>query len=267
MSRGDYRVILEGRMKRLLLIIGIWLISATSEELSKIGQGFLVLGNWNLALDYFEKAIEQNPRYASAWYGKGVALCQLGKYEPGLEAMDEALRLSPKNYDYLYGKGVCYEWRGEDYWQEAEAYYKKAIELAPNNAQLFHKLASLYQRQHNYQDAIPLYKKAIAIDPNYYISYNNLGACYLALNQPKQAVELYQQAIIRGNNPSQYHFYHHLGIAWLAEGNLEQAKSSFIIETAQNPDFVDAHLNLGNIYLLEKNYLRALEEYQIVILL
>jgi len=252
-------------MKKVLIIIGFWLACATSQEMVKIGEEFLNLGNWMVALDYFEQALEENPRSAPAWYGKGVALCQLGKFEPGLSAMDEALRLSPNNYNYLYGKGVCYEWRGKDFWAQAESYYQRAMELAPEHPQLYHKLASLYQQQNRYEEAIPLYKKAIELNPGYYISYNNLASCYLALNQPKPAVELYRQAIIHSAYSSQFHFYHHLGIALLADGKPEPAKASFLIETAQNPDFADAHLNLGNLYLLEKNYLRALEEYQEVI--
>jgi len=252
-------------MRKILALAGLLLVSATAQDNIFLGDEFLRLENWPVAITYFEQALKENPQLDKAWYGKGVALCQLGKYDDGLSSLDHALQVDPKNVDYLYTTGICYEWKGKGSWKQAEIYYRKALELAPDKAPLHHKLGSLLQQEGRFQDAISEYQKAISLDPGQFISYNNLGTCWLSLNQPAQAVKLYQEAIARTEYPGQYHFYQSLGIALLASNRPFEAKGAFMLETALNPDFVDAHVNLGNIYFLERNFERAIEEYKDVL--
>jgi tetratricopeptide (TPR) repeat protein len=249
-------------MKKALLVLAVSLLCATAADMEKVGEEFLRLRNWPVAISYFDQALEKNPASAKALYGRGLALCQLGKNDDGLASLGKALRLEPDNVDTIYVTGVCYEWKGKGYFDQAEAYYLKALQLRPKEPQLYHKLASLYQHEGKMLDAIANYKKAVALDPKYFISYNNLGACYLALQNPDEAVKLYRQAIVLSDYPGQYHFYQHLGIALLADNKPEEAKAAFLVETALNPDFPDAHNNLGNLYLLDRNFDRAMEEYR-----
>jgi len=252
-------------MKRLAAILGLFFIGATAQDSIILGDEFMRLQNWPVAVTYFEQALKEDPSLGHGWYGKGLSLCQMGKHDQGIKALEEAIRLEPKNYGYLYVAGVCHEWKGRENWSQAEAYYLKALQLAPKEVQLHHKLGTLLQQEGRCQEAIPEFKKALELNPGYFISYNNLGNCWLSLNRPEQAVKLYQQAIAHSEYPGAYHFYNHLGIALLSAARIEEAKAAFLIETAQNPDFVDPHLNLGNIYLLGRNYERAIEEYQDVL--
>jgi len=249
-------------MREIIWALGFLLIQAQGENLVKMGEEFMQLRNWHVAISYFDQALKENPNLSRAWYGKGLSLCELRSFEDGISALNKAIELEPKNPDYLYVTGVCYEWRGKDYWDRAEAYYLKTLEFLPSNTQLHHKLATLYQRQGRYEEAIKEFKKAIELNPDYYISYNNLAGCYLAIHKPEDAVKLYQEAILRSDDPGQYHFYFHLGVAHLASNRIADAKAAFLIESALNPYFADPHLNLGNIYLLENNLARGIEEYR-----
>jgi tetratricopeptide (TPR) repeat protein len=248
-----------------MAVLSVALVCAAGDSLCRTGEEFMALRNWPVALNYFERALEEDPQLSQAWHGKGLSLCQLQKFDAGLEALGKAVELEPRNVNYLYVTGVCNEWRGRDGYEAAEAYYKKAMELMPNQAQLHHKLGTLYQRQGRYMDAIPEFKKAILLEPKSFVSYNNLAGCYLAIHQPEQAVKLYREAIVKSEDPAQYHFYFELGVALLAANRMAEAKAAFLIETALSPDFVDARLDLGNIYVLENNLGRALEEYQEVL--
>ena len=230
-----------------------------------MGEEFLRLENWPVALNYFEQAIKEDPGSARAWYGKGISYCQMEKYDDGLAALAHALQLDPKNVNYIFGTGVCYEMKGKDGLKAAELYYKKVMELAPTQSEIHLRLANVYSKEGRCQDAIPEFRKAIDLNPNQFPAYNNLANCYLQLKQPDQAVTLFQQAIARTEYPGQFHFYHHLGIALLAANRMDEAKAAFLVETALNPDFLEAHLNLGNIYFLNRSYERAIEEYSDVL--
>ena len=160
-----------GMMRKMLLLAGLLLFSATAQDkLLYLGGEFIRLQNWPVAISYFEQALKEDPQLDKAWYGKGVALCQLGKYDDGLSCLDRALQIDPKSVEYLYTTGVCHEWKGKSNWKQAEAYYRKALELAPGQAQFHHKLGSLLQQEGRFQEAIPEYQKAISLDPGQFIS-------------------------------------------------------------------------------------------------
>ena len=54
-------------------------------------------GDADMALLRYEQALEQDPRSAKAWTGKGTALQQLERYEEALAAYDRALQLDPQD--------------------------------------------------------------------------------------------------------------------------------------------------------------------------
>ncbi len=54
-------------------------------------------GDADMALLRYEQALDQDPKSAGAWTGKGTALQQLERYEEALAAYDRALELDPEN--------------------------------------------------------------------------------------------------------------------------------------------------------------------------
>jgi len=72
-------------------------VNGNGQEWFKYGNINYDKGNYNESIENYERAIEENPRFADAWYNKGTALCRLGMYEEAIKAFDKALEISP-NY-------------------------------------------------------------------------------------------------------------------------------------------------------------------------
>lgn len=51
--------------------------------------------DYNKSIECYERAIQEDPQFAEAWYNKGTALCMLGKYEDAIKAFDKALESNP----------------------------------------------------------------------------------------------------------------------------------------------------------------------------
>ncbi|MEK7518207.1 MAG: tetratricopeptide repeat protein, partial [Patescibacteria group bacterium] len=49
------------------------------------------------AIACFDRAIEIDPRYADAWYMKGLALGPLGKYQEAIEAFENVIKFAPSH--------------------------------------------------------------------------------------------------------------------------------------------------------------------------
>ena len=53
------------------------------------------MDNYNKAIECYRKAIELDPKYASAWNHMGGAYVQLGDYQKAVECFQKAVELKP----------------------------------------------------------------------------------------------------------------------------------------------------------------------------
>lgn len=99
------------------------------ERTGKLNNTKYDISRFEEALKAFEKAIEIEPDYADAWFGKGAILGGLGRYEEALNAINEAIKLNPKDSGAWWNKGVALQKLGR--YGEAEKAFKKAIKINP----------------------------------------------------------------------------------------------------------------------------------------
>ncbi len=74
--------------------------------------------------------------------------------------------------------------------------YSKAIDLDPNNPELYNSRGFSRHQLNQYESAIADYDKAISLKPNVYASHNNRGASKNALKQYESAIEDLDKAIL-----------------------------------------------------------------------
>ena len=61
------------------------------------GQSFLISGNFEDALGYFEQALLLNQKDPDLWNFKAVSLRSLGRYEEALECFNKSLQIDPRD--------------------------------------------------------------------------------------------------------------------------------------------------------------------------
>ncbi len=60
------------------------------------------LGNYELAIRFYQHVIKQTPKHADAWYGLGTTLMETENFSGGLQAIDQAISINPLNADYWF---------------------------------------------------------------------------------------------------------------------------------------------------------------------
>jgi len=93
-----------------------------------------------------------------------------------------------------HNKGLDYI---ADYdYKQACNYFKKALELEPDNSIILNSLGLCKMRLYNYDEASTFFRKAIKSDSSYYVAYGNLGLNLFYDKKYKDAIEILKLANI-----------------------------------------------------------------------
>ncbi|MEW6734428.1 MAG: tetratricopeptide repeat protein [Acidobacteriota bacterium] len=205
-------------------------------------------GEVKRAQELYLKALEIQPQLASARLGLGYLLLELGDYDNAAQEFQQAVTYTPKDSQAILNLGVAF-YRGGRI-DEAIKQYENA--LAESKGQLVaghFNLAMAYAHKSDFNKAIEHYQAAIKLRKNYPEAYNNLGLIYEASGDLAMAGEQFRLAIEqrRGNYPLA-----HYNLARFYHGNkkYQEAIAEFQLAIKQQPNFPEAYLDLGNIYLL-----------------
>lgn len=151
-----------------------------------------------------------------------------------------------KGIDY-YNKGML---------DEASEEFKKALELAPNDAEVHYNLGDVYADQEIYDKARAAYKKVIEINPEFIDAYLNLGMIYLSMDLLEEEVSLYKQGLKFNPDDPDLHF--HLGESYAFENKFKMAIVEYKKSISLNPMYPGAQYSLAETYQKTRKFDLAL---------
>jgi TolB-like protein/Tfp pilus assembly protein PilF len=125
------------------------------------------------AIDLLQQALAIDPNFALAWAGlsqihfvqAGYGFAPISEgFERAREAAQNALRLAPDLAEGHIALGTVLE--GNDWnFTAAEASFRRAVELAPGDANALRAAAQLARIQGRVDESLELLRKAVALDP------------------------------------------------------------------------------------------------------
>ncbi len=125
-------------------------------------EGFEAEGRFAEALDLLDEAVEVAPDAAEAWRRYGALLARQNRLPEGLAALEKALALEPDVYAARLDAGAtCFKLADLD---GATRHYRRASELAPEQAEPLAALAAIAARREDYDFAREAAKAALDRD-------------------------------------------------------------------------------------------------------
>jgi Tfp pilus assembly protein PilF len=125
----------------------------------------------------------------------------------------------------------------------AETFYRKAMEMNPDDAMLLNNFGVCLYEQGKVEQAVEIHKKAIKLDPTRPMAYNNLGVELNALERHEEAIVAFKKAVeIQPINPKAINNY---GDSLSKLGRFDEGLALLDKSISQEPDYVDAHSNRG----------------------
>ena len=146
---------------------------------------------------------------------------------------------------------------GAGNYAEAEANYRKALDMDPDHAGALVGYARLEDRQGNFAAATKFYERAIKKHPKDASVHNDLGLCYHrhgqlpnAIRELKRAVDLEKDSKLYRNN---------LAAAYVEQGNKKEALDQLIAAHGKGV----GHYNLAYLLEQKKDHEGALEHFRL----
>jgi tetratricopeptide (TPR) repeat protein len=162
------------------------------------------------------------------------------KYKNAEAVYSQALALVAKpdkqHWDIFYYRGICRE--RQKTWPEAEADFRKALELSPDESSVLNYLGySLIDKNMKLDEAIEMVKKAVEAKPNDGYIVDSLGWAYFQLRDFEEAVVHLERAVdLRAGDPI---IAEHLGDAYWRVGRKLEARFQWQHAKDNKPDAED----------------------------
>lgn len=185
------------------------------------------------ALQYFEQAVTEDPRYALAWAGIADALAvspMAADANPqsilprSQDALQRALEYGPDLAEVQYALCVFHLFVDWDL-PAAEAAAREAVTLNPNSAMAYMRLGIVLSTRYRHVEARDAMRRARELDPLFPLLFANSANVALVANDLRSALEFSKQAI--AINPEFWVGYQYLGNSELALGDDAAALESY----------------------------------------
>ena len=212
--------------------------------------------DWDGARQSFEKAVELDPTFASAYYLMSKAHYRLNNGREAEDAIRKAWDFSQKATEKE--RLLIQAWYAANIEQNLDKgiqILKETAEKYPRDKEVHGNLASFYGAMAMREKSIEEYNKALSLDPNFSDALNYIAYQYMSLKDFEKAVEYLKRyvSVLPGKpNPLDS-----LAEAYFAMGKLDEAIENYKKALQVKPDFFPSIAPLAYIYALREDYSEA----------
>jgi serine/threonine protein kinase/Tfp pilus assembly protein PilF len=217
------------------------------------------------AVDYFSRAVENDPRYAPAYVGLADCYLMLPFYgslptkeftQRAKSAISKALEVDEQLPEAYASLAKIKEWNEWD-WKGAEQNYRRSIELNPNYATAHHWYAISLTIMGRLDEAMVETRKAIEIDPLSLVIKSTLGEELYFKGEYDRAIEQYLSTLELNKDFANAHGW--LAKCYRQKGMLGDAVSELEKAAALDGNSSRTLGDLGNAYAIAGNKAKAQE--------
>ena len=141
----------------------------SAEDFFYLGKAFHQRGEYQQAIERYDRAIELNPQEAGAYNNRGI----IKGHHGAIADFSNAIELNPQFAMAYNNRGIAKCALGDH--QGAIADCSKAIELDPQEAGAYINRGNAKKASGDLQGAIADYNRAIELNPQSAMAYNNRG--------------------------------------------------------------------------------------------
>ncbi len=108
---------------------------------------------------------DSSPTTSQAHYNLGIVLAGRGQFDAAIDHYQKALEIKPDYAQAHYNLGIVLAGRGQS--DEAIAHYQKALEIKPDFVEAYYNLGTVLAGREQFDAAIDRFRKAVEIKADY----------------------------------------------------------------------------------------------------
>jgi tetratricopeptide (TPR) repeat protein len=218
---------------------------------------------WLGAAESFRKAVDASAGHGPAHLALAEMWIRLGSFGQAANELETVLRLNSKHPGAHYGLGLVHLQKGD--LATAETEFRRALTFQPNSVAAGESLGETLVREHKWSEAVAVLNNVVAVNPDSLEAANALAIALQHCGQQEQASEEFR--IARELSGRQVIFQrvqgaYNQGLVWWRAGQLKEAAGAFRSAISMDPDYADAHNNLGGVLWQMNDVAGALAEFQ-----
>ena len=187
----------------------------------------------------------------------GMTYLNLKSPDKAINAYKKAIDLAPKDAEVNNNYGFVLSKQGN--YKKAEFYFKNAIKFKNDYLQAKINLIDLYTKNKRYQDAEKLLRLTISQNLNSLNLHYNLALILNKLGKFDEAIDIYKKLIsLKPNSPI---FFNNLGNLNKLKGNIQDALTNYNKAIKLNPNIPETYNNLANIQVMLGKLNEAVTNY------
>jgi tetratricopeptide (TPR) repeat protein len=232
--------------------------------------------DYSAALASFEKAIEIDSSFLEPYFNIGTVFEKQGLADKALEAYQRAIKANPESADAKAFVGKIYLAKAKNLIEtgkvaeseqllgKAKATFDEVIAQDFENVPANNGLALYWLVKGQADRAEEHVKQVLITDPENVTALNSRGLVFLQAGQLNFAEWIFKQKVL-SLDPNSVEAHTNVGTVYVRTNNLPLAVKHFTTAIKLDPANVAAHLNLGKIYLEFLNYEGAKERFDSVL--
>jgi len=198
-----------------------------------------MLGRFELALEIYQKLVDDDPYSSNAWYNLGVTYSKMGMRNEAIHAFDYTLLIEEDHVPARFNKANELVELGK--YEEALEEYFKVQHQEGSDSITCCNIAGCYERMNRNDLAREYYRKATKLNPNIAEAWFGIGLTYDKESQQKEALNNYKRAVLLEPDNTEY-------LIALAEleyrmGNIQEAEDLYRKLIELDPVEMDAWLD------------------------
>jgi len=184
----------------LILILGSAIIYAQDyQTYYKNGYEYFLQGKYEMAEQYYKKAIELNPDFENAHYWLGKVYKQTDDYGQAIEQWKEVLRINPRNQYAFQNLTGSFKSTSRVQSDKANDYLNEGIEIIGNPEEYLFRVSA--PSVDSLLSTLPYFKRAASMEPDLLEAFYWIGETYRVLGEKSTwqftnlAIENYKRVI------------------------------------------------------------------------
>ena len=254
------------------------------------GTACMALNKFDDALEFLEKALELNPEHSQLYNNLGTCYVTVGNLDKAYESFIKASEFDPNNSITYFNIASILQLQNKH--KEACEYFRKAYDIEPQDNYLVslalsevkanqmeeaikhykilsthhpekpnfqYNLACCYDAVGEYASAITILAQLVLLNPKSVSMLRKLAGIYVKIGQFSNAKLLYEKILLQGNVSHEiYYEYAHLCVK---TNDMDKAEKILKKVIELNPEFPQAHKDLGILYLSKRLFDYAEDEF------